>query len=253
MKTRSGYSLAVLFVTVSLLLPSCAMPGLAPAATQTPTSTSTPKATATATPKPTSTPKPTKTPNLAATQQVDDFSAKVKEYYDAGYVSTTDGTYTHLDDYSYAWAKLNYYQWVDTGFSPTNFILKSDMAWTSASAAADSSGCGFVFRIQDNDNHYMAYISLKGYVEAAAYTDYWKSMGTAVYGNPARNGKATMTLIVEDNIFRVLVNNKLSKTYTGFDGKLGTGGLAYTILSGTNKSYGTQCNFKNTELWEIKS
>ena len=192
------------------------------------------------------------TPNLAATEQVKAFTDKIQEYYDAGYISTTNGSYNQLDDFSYSWAKLNYYQWIDTDFSPTDFVLKSEITWKSASSKADSSGCGFVFRIQDNYDHYAFFLSLKGVVEAATNVGGWNSMGVATYGNPSQFGEAVVTLIVEGKMIRVFVNDKLIKTYTGYDGKLTRGGLAYTVVSGTNKNYGTSCDFKNTELWIVE-
>ena len=257
MKAHKLYSAVLFMLAASLLLSACA--ALAPAPTGTPlppTKTPKPTATSTSTPKPTKTPLPTRTPNLAATQQVDDFAAKVKEYYDAGYVSTTSGSYTQLADASYSWAEINYYQWNETGLSPTNFVIKSDVTWKSASAAADSSGCGFVFREQPNQDNYMLFVSLKGYVRMSylltAKGNYVTFMGTGNYGLPAQNGSAQVTLIAEDNLFRVLVNDKLIKVFNGLQGKLSTGSLAYTVVSGTNKSFGTSCDFKNTEVWTIE-
>jgi len=263
MKRYVFYSLTALLIVSSLLLSSCEMPGLAaPTATSTatlvPTSTETsvPTSTATATFTPTKTPKPTITPNATGTQRTSDFLDKLQEYKDAGYISTTDGTYTYLGDYKDSWSQINYYAWNPTPFSPTDFIITSEISWRSASSAANSSGCGYVFHLQDNadKDHYMFFISLKGYVQmASSLGGNWKSMGTGFYGNPAQNGKANVTLIAEGSVFRVLVNDKPVKTYNGFAGKLATGTLAYTIVSGINTSYGTECQFKNTELWEMKN
>lgn len=258
MKKSAIYSFAALLVIASLLLSSCTAATPEPTATSTvpPTITSTPttESTSTPTPKPTATLTPTATVNATATQQVVDFEADVQAYYDAKYITSKTGTYEMLEDKTSAWAKLNYYIWEPMGYSPTNFIIKSEISWLSASSAADSSGCGYVFRLQDNDSrdHYMFFISLKGYVEVATnVANRWKSLGRATYGNAAQKGTADVVLIVEDSVFRVLVNGKLMKTVTGFAGKLGTGDLAYTVLSGTNKSYGTQCKFKDTVLWTI--
>jgi len=255
MKVRKLYIAVMLLLVSSLVLSSCA--AFAPAATSTPlppTKTPKPSKTPTSTPKPTKTPLPTATPNLAPTQRVDDFAGKIKEYYDAGYISTTSGGYSELSDINKEWKELSYYQWWDTGYKPTNFVINTDVAWNSASTAADTSGCGFVFRIQDNYDHYMLYLSLKGYVEMATNINHnWNGMGIGTFGNPAVHGKATLTLIVEGKIFHVLVNDRLIKTYTGFDGKLTNGALAYTVLSGTNKSYGTNCVFTHTVLWTIQN
>lgn len=262
MKARTFYSFAALLIVASLLLSSCAA-----AATPQPTPTNTPlpptvtpkptvTATPTSTPKPTVTLTPTITPNATATQRAADFTAKVNEYHDAGYISTTDGIYLPIPDFTRAVAKINYYIWYPTGLSPTDFVMKSDVAWDSASSAADSSGCGFVFRTQENGDDYMLFVSLKGFVEMSYFlaekSSYAKSMGRGNYGKASQSGKATITLIAEGNKFQVLVNDKLIKVFTGFEGKLTSGGLAYTVVSGTNKSFGTQCKFTNTELWTIK-
>jgi hypothetical protein len=259
MKVKSLYTLATLLAIFSLLLCSCAVPGVTPTATNippTPTEIPKPTLTATLTSTPTKTPQPTPTPNLKATQAYEDFFTKVQKYYDAKYISTTAGTYTHLYDNTYTWAKLNYYQWYETGFSPSDFVLKSDITWDSASAAANSSGCGFVFHEQENNDNYMFFISLKGFLRMSyllhAKGNYSNIIGHGTYGLPAQSGSAQITLIAEGNTFRALVNDKLIKVFTGLQGKLTTGGLAYTVFSGTNKGFGTKCSFKNTELWTIQ-
>lgn len=256
MKKGTFYTFVVMLVSASVLLSSCTMATPEPTATSTPvppTSTPTLEPTSTITPTATITLTPTATLNVTATKQTEDFAALVENYHEAGYVSSTTGTYNFLGTNVSKWAQLNYYIWEEMDYSPTNFIIKSDISWRSASPAANSSGCGYVFRLQDDEDsdHYMFYISLKGYVELATNVGNWKSLGKGFYGNPAQNGGASVVLIVEDNVFRVLVNDKLIKTYSGFAGKLTTGDLAYTVLSGINKSYGTECKFKDTELWTI--
>ncbi len=245
-----------LLIAASLLLSSCAMPGATPVTTNTSAPTRRPKATSTSTPRPTGTPLPTATPNLTATKQVEDFTTVIQGYYGKGFISTTNGSYTLLHDTSDSWAELGYYNRFETGLSPTNFVIESDLAWKSASAAADMSGCGFAFREQPNGDNYMLFISLQGYLRLsyllAAKGNYSNTMGLATYGLPAQTGSAHVTLIAEENIFRVLVNGKLLKTFTGLQGKLTTGYLSYAVVSGTNKSYGTNCLFRNTVVWEIQ-
>jgi hypothetical protein len=259
MKAKSLYIFVVLFIIASVLLSSCEMPGLAPTPTSTATlvptvtATSTVEPTATITTTPTQTPKPTITPNATGTQRAGDFITELNEFKEAGYISTTNGSYTYLGTYKEAMNKINYYFWESIPFSPSNFVITSNISWMSASSAADSSGCGFTFRIQENGDHYMFYVSLKGYVEMGrTIARRWQSMGRGTFGNPDQNGRAKLTLIAEDITFRVLIDGELIKTYTGFSGKMITGDLAYTILSGTNKDYGTECKFENTQLWTIK-
>jgi len=34
-------------------------------------------------------------------------------------------------------------------------------------------------------------------------------------------------------------------------GALDSGDLAFILMSGTNKDYGTRCQMKNTDLWDL--
>lgn len=258
MKTIKPFRILILLVIFSMFLSACAMPGATPEATQTPTPTLTevPTATITLTPTltatPTLTPTVTITPNLTATQEREDFANTLDELYDAGHISTKNGIYLHLPDFKKDFAKINYLRWYEAGRSPSNFVLRSDIAWDSASAAADNSGCGFFFHIKDSDNFYAFYVSLKGIVELSGLTNNsWTEFGRGTYGSPQQKGQVNLILIVQDETFKVLINDKLVKTYHGFTGKLLHGELAYTVLSGTNKSFGTRCNFTNTVLWTL--
>src|SRR5436190_702292 len=121
MKTSNSLRVTIVLILFSLVLSSCALPGTTPEATPTPkstptfTSTPTIAVTPTKTVTPTITPTLTPRPNLTATQMYADFSSKLGELYDAGYVTNKDGTYRHLDDFQMEVAKINYYDWNDTG------------------------------------------------------------------------------------------------------------------------------------------
>jgi hypothetical protein len=260
MKTSNIARIITVFVSLSLFLASCAMPGATPEATATAAATATPAITSTPTiaPTATNTPKPTvtltipPTPNMTATQMYTDFVSKLHTFYEAKYITSEEGTFKHLADFTKEFAKINYLQWYETGESPTNFVLDTDIAWDSASAAANNSGCGVFFHIKDSDNFYTFYVSLKGIVQMQALNNNsWTRLGTAVYGSARQKGGVKLTLIVQDSVYRVLINDKLVKTYQGSTGKLLHGQLAYTVLSGTNKSFGTRCNFTNTVLWTL--
>jgi hypothetical protein len=261
MKVNRFIRISIVFVLFSMVLASCALPGAAPEVTATPTITQTftPAPTATISLSPTATVAPTRTntstplPNMTATQMYSDFSDTLQELYDAKYITTKEGTYSHLPDFEKSFAKINYYQWYDSKESPTNFVLRSDISWDSASAAADNSGCGFVFHVaEDNENLYFFYVSLKGIVRLnGLINDKFTRFGLGTYGSAQQKGQVNLTLIVEGTTYRVLINDKLIKTYEGFAGNLLHGYLAYTVLSGTNKSFGTRCNFTNTILWTL--
>ncbi len=246
----------MLFVLAALILSACATPTPAPTATSTPepTSTPTPEPTATLTPTATVTPRPSPTPNLAATQQYEDMAAKVKEYFEAQYISTDQGAFKHLDDYSDSWAQIGWYQWSPIGRSaPDDFIIRSEVTWQSASKSVQPSGCGYVFRLQENGDHYMIFISLDGYVYSAIVSSgNLQNMGQGYYGKGASDGSAKFTLIVEDDTYQVLVNDTLVKKFIGRQHDMLSGRLAYTIVSGINSGFGTRCTFTNTQLWTIK-
>jgi len=257
---KQKYAFITILCLTSLILSACITSGATapkatetPAYTATPAHTATPEPTATKTPLPSPTPRPSPTHNLEATKQYEDMASKVKEYYQAGYVSTDQGTYKRLKPYWDSWAQIDWYQWVTVNSSPTNFIIRSEVSWESASKSPNPSGCGYVFRLRDENNHYMVFISTDGYIHASlVHSGYFDNMGKAYYGQAATKGKETVTLIVEGTSFRVLVNDKSIKSFEGLQSDLFDGNLAYTIVSGTNKDFGTHCMFDKTDLWTIK-
>lgn len=124
---------------------------------------------------------------------------KVQEFQDTGYVSKTSGDYKRLKPYSSSWAQLGWYAWepVDTEIS-NDFILSTDLTWSSASKTPDPSGCGFVFRLQPNSDHYMVFLATDGYVEAAHnINNDWALMGRDHFGKAGVAGKVNVVLIVE--------------------------------------------------------
>jgi hypothetical protein len=190
---------------------------------------------------------------LAATAEAKQFFTRVRELYEQGYLSRTDGTYFTIPDFDENWAQINWYQWYYTGYSPADFIIRADAAWESASDKANwwNSGCGFVFRVSPDGDHYMAYLALDGDVrfqrlvnEVSAY------LGDSYYGKlniPA--GEAEIMLVVEGDIITFFVNGE--KVHTRRDTALPSGDLALTLVSGTNLDFGTRCQMTDIELWEL--
>ena len=102
--------------------------------------------------------------------------------------------------------------------------------------------------MKDIDNHYMVYLGLDGYVNMLRVL-------RGVYANLRRDyfgqvdvpeGEARITVVAEDSRFIVLVNDE--KVLERDDFGLATGWLGYTLVSGTNKDYGTRCQLENVEL-----
>ena len=134
-----------------------------PAATSVPTQAATATVTLvpptpTNTAKPTSTPKPTATPNVAATQQIEDFNATLQDFMDQGYVAGTEGEIAQFDDFNQDWAQLGWYQWWPLQDIQSDFVFKGHISWSAASNTPEISGCGIVFGLQENQDHYGVFI-----------------------------------------------------------------------------------------------
>jgi hypothetical protein len=257
---RSGLMIAFALV---LFLPACANAASVPIATPTQAATNTPEATATSTstptamPSPTKTPKPTITPNLEATQQVEEFSALVKKYYDAGQITTTDGEYMELDDYQDESALKLQYTWVETGVTAKNFIVQADFEWSNGTRTVNTSGCGFVYRVQPNQDHYLIILDAFSGVKLASSTD----RGTYSMGSPQNGDQkvsdfgpgpyhATFALIVNDLQTYVYLNDIYVGEYKLLDYRITESGpLATAVLSGGS----TSCKMTNVRAWVLDS
>jgi len=177
----------------------------------------------------------------------------IQELHSNGYLSTTAGTYYSLDDFDESWAQINWYMWFYTGYSPTDFVIRANAAWESASTSANwwASGCGFVFREDGVPNHYLAYLGLDGYVYfARTVRDKYASLGYSYYGRlDTPDGQAQIMLVVDGINIMFFVNGE--RVHYRQDQGLSSGNLALTLLSGINTGFGTRCQMSNIELWEL--
>jgi hypothetical protein len=222
--------------------------------TSTPESTTTSTVVSTNTPRPSATPRPTRTPNLVATQHAEEMNAEVQAYFDKGYLATTDGTFKELDDFQDDWAQLGWYNWLPLNEAASDFYMGAHLKWSSAYQSADISGCGFIFSLQENKDHYAVFLDRMkvlflitdhtvGSSRPVAPT---RGTGRVKFGNPA---EADFTLIVKDTYAYVLVDGKEVGEYTLAQSRPLSGNLGLTVLSGTNKGYGTHCEMSNLHLW----
>jgi len=262
MKTQNQVYLISVLLTLVLAQLACNLSALkptsTPAPTDTPNSTATITLTPTNTPRPSPTLRPTKTPNLAATQRMDTFNAEAQAYFEKGYTRTVDGKITEFDDFSYDWAQLNYYNWLSLGSHAADFYISAHFKWSNAYRQANPSGCGFIFAIQDNGDHYAVFLDRTQviFLDADHRSDYSKSVsassgtGRVRFDNPADHPvEADFTLIVKDTAAHVLVDGELVGTYflskfRDLDGEIGL-----SVLSGTNKDFGTRCEMTGIHTW----
>lgn len=257
-----GFSVAILIAVNSQACGSeLQIAQVTPTFTATLTFTPSPPATATLTPSPTKTSKPTITPDLAATQRVEEFASLVQKYHDAGYISTTEGNYLELDDYHDQYPIKLSYSWTDTGVTAKNFVVRAALEWDNAVRTVNTSGCGFVYRIQPNEDHYLIILDAFSGIKLASSTD----RGTYSMGSPQNGDEkisdfgpgpyhATFTLIVNDLQTYVYVNDIYYGEYKLLDYRItDSGGVATAVLSGTSEGYGTRCKMTDIRAWVIDS
>lgn len=244
-----GIMILVLFAA-SIACSSAVAPTAVP-----PTSTSAlPTLTATATAPPTSTPKPTATPDLAATQKADARLTLLQTYADKGYITTTSGEFEDLDDFHEEWAQLYWYKWWPIHDQATTYgdlLFHGHYNWATAARTSDLSGCGIVFGIQPNNDHYAVFID-------KARIFFQMSRGGTAYavGKTSGSGRlnlqepaeADVDVIVQGQTAYVVVNGQATR-YTLSADQSTEGEFALSLLSGTNKDFGTKCDITDAYLW----
>ena len=251
---RSKNRNAVISFISAFIFISLACGTAQPTLTSTPEPTLTHTKVPTSTPRPSSTPEPTQTPDLAATQRADELNAEVQSYFDKGYLPTANGRFKELNDFSYDWAQLGWYNWLPLEESASDFFLSGHFKWNSAFQNSDISGCGFLFSIQENSDHYAVFLDRskvfflitdrrQGFSRPVTPT---RGTGRVKFAYPA---EADFTLIVKDHSAYVLVDGEQVGEYTLAQSRPVHGNLGLTVLSGTNRDYGTRCEMTNLHLW----
>jgi hypothetical protein len=254
MQTKTRQPFLFFIGVITLVSLACGMAQPTPTSTSTPPPTVTETATPTNTPRPSPTPRPTRTPNLAATQHVDELLTEVQAYYDKGYLASTEGQFTEIDDFSYDWAQLGWYNWLPLKGAASDFFLSGHFKWESALKNSDTAGCGFIFGLQPNDDHYAVFLDrskvfflitdrARGYSKPMSPT---RGTGRVKFDYPA---EADFTLIVKGAYAYVLVDNEVVGEYTLAQSRSLRGNIGLTVLSGTNRDYGTHCEMTNLHLW----
>jgi hypothetical protein len=233
--------------------------------TFTPTITLTPSLTPTATLTltPTITPSPTITPNLTATQQYEDFISLVQKFHEAGQITTTEGDYQTLDDFSDELAMTYGYRWTPTGLDSKDFIIRADFAWEVANQK-NYSGCGYVFR-QESESHY--YVTALDALNGVFFS--YTMLGSVPFGGAsllnitvpaAKRSKlpdmghnpyqATFTLIVNEyKAYTYINDNFFSEHNLKHDTLTDRGPLSFMVLTGSATDFGTRCTISNAEIW----
>ncbi|MCE9644850.1 MAG: hypothetical protein K8S20_02535 [Chloroflexi bacterium] len=247
MQRKNQYPLTTLILVLVLVSLAC---GAQPTPEPTATATVVPSKT----PRPSATPRPTITPNLAATQRMTDLNAEAQSYFDKGYLMTAKGRFTELDDFNEEWAQLGWYNWWILDNKADDFYMSAHFKWSSAYKNSDISGCGFIFGIQDNNDHYAVFLDRSRilFIDADMSSGGGRPLGTTRGTNLVTfddNTEADFAVIVKGTYSYVLVNNEVVGEYTLAQSRPLYGNLGLTLLSGTNKDYGTRCEMTELHLW----
>ncbi len=250
------YSLPIPMVFVLLLsLVACSQFGAGPTATATAIpSTPTTAATATKTPRPTSTPRPSPTPDVEATQRADDFKKLLNDFRDKDYITTTYGESFEPDPFKEDWAQLGWYQWWPFDFVAEDFVFSGHLRWSTSSATPEISGCGIIFGLQSNKDHYAIFLDKSRILFLMARGSHvytvgkTRGPGTVSFGNPA---EADFAVSVKGQSAYVSVDGEVTE-YTLSTDQTSKGKFAFSILSGTNKDYGTRCEMTDMIFWQPK-
>ena len=187
-----------------------------------------------------------------ATDQARDMLAQLERLVADGVIPNTQGEYVTVDDFDQSWAQLGWYRyWPVNDRDLTNFAITANVSWDSASDKANwpEAGCGFVFGEQEGKSHDLVYLGLDGTVYLASNRNGdWRMLSSRRYGNlsvPA--GEARFILAVMGKRITFYVND--TKVISANDSLLASGQLNFTLLSGTNKGFGTRCQMTKVGLW----
>ena len=188
-----------------------------------------------------------------ATAAAESMHQVVEKLRDENVIASSGGTYYRLKDFEKAWAQIGWWQWWSTGYQPSNFVVRAHTSWESASLTANwyDAGCGFVFRALDENNHYLIYLALDGnvYMKGIASGKHLE-LGREYYGPLSHmEGEADVMLVADKNKIIYYINGE--KIFEREHDYLSRGDLAYTLVSGTNKDFGTRCTITNIELWDM--
>lgn len=248
MKKRSLIYLS--FFVLFVLVAGTACAGSAPEPTSTPLPPTPTLPPPSKTPAPTITPippTPTITPDLAATQQYEDFFSIVQKYYDAGILPSLEGTYQAMGDYSDATTEAGKYHWATYDNPISNFIVRADVLLETAHSPASQSGCGFVFNTIDENNHESIFLQRNG---SAVYALSGRPFKTEFYDKLPNPAEFTMVVLIFENEIHLAINDKDVISYQ-LEVKREKRGWGPALLAGSTQDFGTRCDFKNIELWEI--
>lgn len=216
-----------------------------------------------ATPGPTNTPAPTKTPRPTATPTPDLFSIvgnQIKTSKSAELINVFNefsaSNPITLDNYTFNGAREHtlFPKYMD--FQPEEFLIVSKVKWEHSSAKITSSAasCGFMFRYNGDDKSYFAVISADGNTRLINIDDiYWRGVAhkkiRSQQFNPQTDEVDLLLAILPERFVMAVDGEIILDTTLDWDS---TGYFGYSLISGTNRDYGTRCSYSDTIIFVNK-
>ncbi|MBI9036349.1 MAG: hypothetical protein JEZ03_17955 [Bacteroidales bacterium] len=236
--------------------------------TNTPFYTSTPTLTvtntllpsSTFTPRPSSTTKalPTSTPDipLSSTEKAAPMYGLVKQLYAGDIISSDQGSFQTIPDYSQSWNDTETYQKTYIQDEYENFVLTAHATWEVYEKVTPTwieSGCGVVFRDNEENIHYLVYFSLGGraYFNRSINESLERIGLSYLYDIDRDKGVADIIIVVEGEWTTIFVNGE--QIWRKPDRLSDHGKVALTTFSGISKGFGTKCEMTNVGIWDIES
>jgi len=250
-------------VSLALATLACSLSfDITPAPTQTPIAVPTDIAPQIVIASPTIPPAPvvenTSTSEVVATQADSQIMADVQDYYEKGYLPFPNGDLTSLPDFSKTQPSTDINDFTRAGAQSQDFALWADIELNSIGSTTypNYTGCGFVYRVQNNSEGYTAILT-NDFVRMGACSSgllQCELFGT-LHGSgevDVRNKtKAHFSLIATRDRAYVLVDGILAGQYNLYTTKLlGIGDLYYGVVSNYAAGYWTSCQMTNINLWE---
>lgn len=193
----------------------------------------------------------------AATAEASDIYSVVQALYDQGKITTANGYFQDLPEWSGNLARTWTFDLepIMDSFA-TDFVLVMDVSWEIEDPATDwgAAGCGVAFRISNEFSDYYTYfVTMDKQINFFQVTPRGGTKFTSRWGDfDHMQDSTTIIITVEGSDFRAY-NADLELKDTRNGAELVDGYLAFMIVSGSNKEPGTQCEFTNMDLWHLEN
>ncbi|MCJ7622318.1 MAG: hypothetical protein MUO76_02355 [Anaerolineaceae bacterium] len=194
------------------------------------------------------------TPNPNMTELAFPMYSIVEQLYAGNFISTVNGTYYRIEDYESNWTQTDSYQKTYTGYDFPNFVIRADATWqVAASALGADSGCGIIFHEDETEDHYLVVYTLGDRaILFRRMNGSLSKLGTSFrYEVDTELAQAEIMIVVEDNNIQIWANDGSKPLYEMKHIYLETGEIAFTVITGSTLDYGTRCELRNIDLWEI--